>query len=82
MSQPDFPSLHVTHDADLARVRRNGVLIFGCGSFARDVHRPEFLFEYAIRLPGRSAQIVRTCALSWWGLLDNLMGRSPYCANN
>lgn len=39
MSQPDFPSLHVNNDADLARIRRNGVLIFGCGSFARDVHR-------------------------------------------
>ena len=37
MTAPDFLSLHVDDDTDLTAARRNGVLIFGCGGFARDV---------------------------------------------
>ncbi len=37
MTAPDFPSLHVDDDTDPTEARRNGVLIFGCGGFARDV---------------------------------------------
>ncbi|MER2553582.1 MAG: FkbM family methyltransferase [Thauera sp.] len=38
MTSPTLPSLQIEKDTGLARARHEGLLIFGCGSFARDVH--------------------------------------------